>query len=113
MNKTCIRLKKLRKKHNLSQKQVARHLGIPQQTYSNYERDIREIPSSHIARLACFYHVSTDYLLGVNTAKANQYYLDTPFIQGISFRDIIYYLLQLEPPNRKALIQFLASLRHS
>ena len=32
-----IRIKNLREQHNLTQTQVADHIGVPKYTYSNYE----------------------------------------------------------------------------
>lgn len=58
------RLRDIREDHDLTQKQVAALLGIEQTVYSIYERGKREIPTRHLIRLAEFYQISTDYLLG-------------------------------------------------
>lgn len=58
------RLRDIREDHDLTQKQVAALLGIEQTVYSIYERGKREIPIRHLIRLAAYYQVSTDYLLG-------------------------------------------------
>lgn len=59
------RLKDLREDHDLAQKQVAALLGIDQRVYSNYELGKRSLPLRHLVTLAEYYHVSTDYLLGL------------------------------------------------
>ena len=59
------RLKDLREDHDLAQKQVAALLGIDQRVYSNYELGKRALPLRHLVTLAEYYHVSTDYLLGL------------------------------------------------
>ena len=59
------RLKDLREDHDLAQKQVAVLLGIDQRVYSNYELGKRSLPLRHLVTLAEYYHVSTDYLLGL------------------------------------------------
>ena len=59
------RLKDLRNDHDLMQKQVADILEIDQRVYSNYETGKRDIPTHLVVKLACYYKVSTDYILGV------------------------------------------------
>ena len=63
------RLKDLREDHDLAQKQVAALLGIDQRVYSNYELGKRALPLRHLVKLAEYYHVSTDYLLGLSDTK--------------------------------------------
>ncbi len=64
------RLKDLRNDHDLMQKQVAAYLDIDQRVYSNYEIGKRDIPTRLVIKLAKFYDVPTDYILGLtNTLK--------------------------------------------
>ena len=58
------RLRDLREDHDLTQKEIAAVLGIDQRVYSNYETGKREIPVHHLVKLADYYSVTTDYLLG-------------------------------------------------
>ena len=58
------RLKDLREDRDLTQQQVADFLGMKQPQYNRYERGLRDIPTDVLIRLADFYHVSIDYLLG-------------------------------------------------
>lgn len=58
------RLRDMREDHDLTQKEVAAHLGIDQRVYSNYEIGKREIPVHLLILLADLYNTSTDYLLG-------------------------------------------------
>lgn len=66
------RLRDMREDHDLTQKEVAAHLGIDQRVYSNYETGKREIPVHLLILLADLYHTSTDYLLG-RTERSNPY----------------------------------------
>lgn len=59
------RLKDLRDDNDLMQKEVAAILGIDQRVYSNYETGKREIPTRFVVRLAEFYGVTTDFILGL------------------------------------------------
>ncbi|WP_346917339.1 helix-turn-helix transcriptional regulator [Clostridium sp.] len=64
MNTLGIRLKELRKKHGLTQKALADILLIDNSSISKYEND-RAIPENELLqRIADFFSVSVDYLLG-------------------------------------------------
>ena len=58
------RIRDLREDNDLKQRQLAEFLNCSQQVYSNYELGQRDIPTDVLIRLANFYHVSIDYLLG-------------------------------------------------
>ncbi len=58
------RIRDLREDRDLKQWQLAKFLNCSQQVYSNYELGQRDIPTDVLIRLADFYHVSIDYLLG-------------------------------------------------
>lgn len=63
------RLRDLREDADLTQAQVSRYLHCTQQTYSNYEIGARDLPTSVLIQLSKFYHVSTDYILGLTNKK--------------------------------------------
>jgi transcriptional regulator with XRE-family HTH domain len=58
------RIRILRERKGLSQKHLAYKLGIPNQSLSNYERGFREAPAEVLRKIADFFGVSVDYLLG-------------------------------------------------
>jgi transcriptional regulator with XRE-family HTH domain len=58
------RIRDLRTDHDLSQKQLADYLGMSQTGYSKYEVGTNDIPTQILIKLARFYNVSIDYLLG-------------------------------------------------
>ena len=53
----------MRQSRSLTQADVAESLHIKQNTYSQYENGVRQIPISLLVELAKFYNVSVDYLL--------------------------------------------------
>ena len=63
------RLKDLREDADKSQSEVARHLGISQQHYSQYERGERELPMHLFIMLADYYNASLDYMTGRTNNK--------------------------------------------
>ena len=58
-------IRSLREDRDITQKQIAEYLHCSQQVYSNYELGQRDIPTDVLIKLANYYHVSTDYLLGL------------------------------------------------
>ena len=58
------RLKYLRESELLSQTKVAKAIFVAQRTYSYYENEEHDIPTHTLIRLADFYNVSVDYILG-------------------------------------------------
>ncbi len=62
-------LKVLRKEHSLSQIEFAEAINSAQTTVSQWERGTREPDIETITRIANFFDVSTDYLLGKSDMK--------------------------------------------
>lgn len=58
------RLQTLRKERKLRQEDMAKQLGIARTTYAMYEQGNREPDYNTLIRLATFFEVSIDYLLG-------------------------------------------------
>ena len=58
------RLKEIREDRDIYQKDIALYLNIKQQQYSEYEIGKRLIPINYLSKLADYYNVSIDYLLG-------------------------------------------------
>lgn len=68
--KTAVRLKTLRAEYGMTQAEVARRLGISQQTYSKYENTDASIDSEVLRKLCALYGVSADYLLAIESRPA-------------------------------------------
>lgn len=63
------RIRDLREDHDLTQREIANMIGISQRGYSHYERGDNNIPTEVLVKLARFYEISIDYLLGVTDEK--------------------------------------------
>lgn len=63
-NDICKILKSLRRAKNLSQKQLAREINLSQAAYSLYEHGTRKPSLEILIKLADYYNVSLDYLVG-------------------------------------------------
>jgi len=59
------RIRELREEKELTQKQLGKEMGVALNTISNWERGTREPDIATIIKLAEFFEVTTDYLLGV------------------------------------------------
>ena len=64
------RIRDLREDHDLKQQDIADYLQCSQVCYSHYENGKRDIPTDVLIKLADYYGVSIDYLLG-RTDKTN------------------------------------------
>lgn len=54
----------LRKLNRFTQREVAQHLGISQPSYIRYENGSAEPTLENLVKIADFYDVSVDFLLG-------------------------------------------------
>ena len=64
-----LRIRDLREDRDFTQKQLAAYLQIHQTTYSDYELGRLNVPVPVLHKLADFYGVSVDYLLGRTNIK--------------------------------------------
>ena len=62
------KLKQLRKEQQLTQEQLADKIDVARTTYSSYEQGRREPDNETLTRIANFFGVTTDFLLGRNKA---------------------------------------------
>lgn len=58
------RLRDMREDKDLKQRELDEMLNVSQTTYSRYESGELGIPSAALIKLADFYNVSVDYILG-------------------------------------------------
>lgn len=59
------RLRDLREDHDKTQQEIAEVLNMHRSVYRRYENGERETPAWVIVKLARYYQVSADYLLGL------------------------------------------------
>ena len=69
MNMIHLKIRDLREDRDLTQKQLADYLLCDQSLYSKYERGERPLPLELADKLADFYGVSVDYLMGRTAVK--------------------------------------------
>lgn len=67
--KMRLRIRDLREDADLKQRQIADYLICDQSLYSKYERGERDLPLEAAVKLAQFYQVSVDYLVGLTDVR--------------------------------------------
>ena len=63
------RFEDLRVDHDKTQAEIAEYLGCQREVYRRYEKGTRQMPIDFLIKLALFYDVSTDFLLGLTDVK--------------------------------------------
>lgn len=58
------RIRDLREDFDKTQSEVSSYLGMKQPQYHRYESGLRDVPSDILIKLADYYNVSVDYILG-------------------------------------------------
>ncbi|MDB6314130.1 helix-turn-helix transcriptional regulator [Clostridioides difficile] len=92
------RLKELRIKFGLKQYELAEILNVSQNTIGMYENDQRTPPAESIVKLAEYFNVTTDYLLG--HTKTN-YSVDTDKTKIQSIIDSLASYESIKFPKEK------------
>ena len=67
-----VRVAELRKEQGISQQALADQIGIPQQTYANYEVARARIPASMLPQLARIFGIGVDELLGLRNGSGKR-----------------------------------------
>lgn len=65
MSNIAARIKELRLEKGLSQAQLGAKIGVSQKAVDYWEREVNEPKAGYIIKLAHFFEVSADYLLGI------------------------------------------------
>ena len=101
------RLSELRKNADLKQNELAIKLQYAESTISNFETGQRRANEDVIKRIADFFDVSTDYLLGKTDVKQSVDSLYGDYINGKKLGEVIEKLLALDDSRRKVLLTLL------
>lgn len=102
------RLKLQRAKHEKSQEEVANAIKVSRARYSHYENNHVEPDLDIIKRLADFYNVSSDYLLGItDNPKNNIAEIDIIQEDEEDYKTLNRYGRKMTPLQRKKAIKIL------
>lgn len=99
------RLTEVRKRKNLSQEDVAKHLGTKSPVIGRYERDEMKPSIDTATKLADFLEVSLDYLVGKADAEIDTLTLNRILeVQKLpkDVRDKLFYFIDMSIRDYKA-----------
>lgn len=85
MNKLANRLRELRVDNGKSKEELSAYLSISQSSYNRYEAGSRNPDYDTLLKLAIFYNVTTDYLLGRDDIEIPVFDRS----QVVSYRDLV------------------------
>lgn len=103
-------LKLLREQKNLTKKQVADAIEVTERAYITYEYGQRDVSTGTLQKLADFYGVTTDYLLGRPDAKAPADPIDKLMTVDEMEKDLLREWLSLDEASRKAFLDVLRKI---
>jgi DNA-binding protein len=102
------RIAELRKKQKLSQHQFSKLLNVAQNTISQWETGHRDVDSTTLIKIAEFFKVSTDYLLGLTDTASPIVKEKTPSYQ----EEVIQDLEDITPDMASEIRQYISYLKH-
>ena len=104
-------LTELREERGMYQKELATYLKISVGTISNYEKDRHFPDQATLCKIADFFHVSTDYLLGRTRYRYNPELLKHPLTDNYTIADLVNTSLELSPKHKYRLAEYTELLK--
>ncbi|MDL2272952.1 helix-turn-helix domain-containing protein [Oscillospiraceae bacterium OttesenSCG-928-G22] len=96
----------LREDKDLRQQDIAELIGVSQQMYSRYENGEYDMPAGALRKLADFYGVSVDYLLGRTECKEGLSSLNQK-AGGRTVGGIVSAILSLSPAGQRSVTEYI------
>lgn len=107
------RIRELRKNHNLSQETFSTIFGTTQQAVSRMENSAYDIPTDLLVRMADFFNVTTDYILGLSDVKRNPRGQTRMNHEMDLYYDIVLRYQKLTDTNRRTFLVLLERLEQA
>ncbi|MCI9073094.1 MAG: helix-turn-helix transcriptional regulator [Lachnospiraceae bacterium] len=107
------RLYNLRTKQGVYQKELAAYLNLSVSAISSYENDAHSPDLKTVGKMAEFFHVSVDYLLGRTEYIAPIGDMDRELLDQYTISDIKDTILELPSGRRQDIIKYLDLLKLS
>jgi len=105
-----MRLKELREERALTQKEVADAIGGTQSNLGKWEKGKTQPPADMVAKLADFFEVSMDYLLGRSDDLGNVTVQNAPLSLSQSEKELLRLFNSLPAPMQTLSISMLRTL---
>jgi len=91
------KIKSLRAEKRLTQLQVAQNVGVTKSVISAYETCVRYPSYEVLRKLASLFHVTTDYLLGMETKRT----IDTAGLSDTQIEVLTNMVSEFKKANKK------------
>ena len=105
-------LANLRKEKELGQKEMASLLNLSVGTISNYENGVHSPDLETLSKLADFFGVTTDYLLGRTEYRCPPEVLNCYVPLDFTAQDIVNTVLSLDKGTQATVVDFVKYMRH-
>lgn len=101
----------LRAERGIYQKQLAEYLSVSIGTISNYENGIHSPDLNTLCRIAEYFNVSADYLLGLTDNPMPIDSLNTKLSDGYTVGSVLNIILELSQSSRQKLAKYLSMIK--
>jgi len=113
MTELGIILTRLRQEKGIGQKELSAHLNLSIGTISNYENSIHSPDLNTLHKLADYFGVTTDYLLGRTEYRCPPETLAHYFTTDYTVSDIVDVILSLDDDQRNSAVSYLSYLKET
>lgn len=103
-------LMQLRQEKHLSQAELGNEIFVSGGTISNYENGVHYPDVEKLVKLADYFHVSIDYLLGRSTSKLSPDIFEQTVLDDTTVGDIVQSLQHLSPTRKRAVCTIVADM---
>lgn len=104
-------ISELRAEKGIYQKELANYLKVSIGTISNYEQGIHSPDFDTLCKLADYYNVSIDYMMGRTEIRACARDLERPLTDNYTVADLLNTTLQLDKDSAHSLVEYVNLLR--
>ncbi|MCM1192276.1 MAG: helix-turn-helix domain-containing protein [Butyrivibrio sp.] len=105
-------LTRLRAEKDVGQKEVATYLKVSVSTVSNYENNVHSPDYTMLCRLADYYGVTTDYLLGRTDYRDDPKVLNLRVSEEYTITDVIDVMLTFDSATANHFMEYAKFLQN-
>lgn len=103
-------LMQLRQEKHFSQAELGNKIYVSGGTISNYEKGVHYPDVEKLVKLADFFDVSIDYLLGRSASKLSPDVFEQTVLDDMTVGDIVQSLQHLSPVRKRAVCTIVADM---
>lgn len=104
-------LAELRQDKGLLQKDIANIINVSVSTVSNYETGAHFPDVEGLMKLADYFNVPLDYLLGRTRLRSDFSTLNKPLQEGVTVADLLNTVLSFDKDNIRSLVEYIELLK--